>query len=305
MAITTQADLSNFATTTAYDLYAWGALRPELCFDQFATVKATNQSHNGATVRFGFVGDLAPSTTPLSETVDTTPTTLTQSYVDITMQEYGAAVTTTGLVRGTSYVPVDPVAAERTGYNAGLTIDTLIQDTLAGGSNTTDITSETENTLSSDLLRRTDAALVGRNVRTLKGSKYVLVIHPEQEYDLRSETDAAGWRYFQAHSGNAGEGVYTGQIGTYEHFHVITNNRVKTTGTGATKSYNAYAIGAEAIAKAHSKMPGYGAYPRVGPGPVVDIHRRFVPVQWYWLGGYGIFREEALQVLTTRSGINS
>lgn len=56
--------------TKAYDLLAYPALRPEMIFDQFATVRATRQSHNGSSVQFTFVGDLPEATTPLLENID-------------------------------------------------------------------------------------------------------------------------------------------------------------------------------------------------------------------------------------------
>jgi len=46
------------------------ALRPELIFDQFATVRATNTTHRGGSVRFSFVDDIAEQTSPLLENID-------------------------------------------------------------------------------------------------------------------------------------------------------------------------------------------------------------------------------------------
>jgi hypothetical protein len=41
-------------------------------------------------------------------------------------------------------------------------------------------------------------------------------------------------------------------------------------------------------------VDGNGEFPLVVPGPVVDSLRRFVPIGWYDLVGYGIFRQAAV-----------
>jgi len=38
-------------------------------------------------------------------------------------------------------------------------------------------------------------------------------------------------------------------------------------------------------------------------GPVVDSLMRFNPVGWYWLGGYGIFRQAAIRVINSSSSL--
>ena len=67
-----QIDLSvgSQFVTTAYNLVAYPSLRPQLILDQFATVRATKQTHRGSSVRFSFVDDLAEATTPLLENID-------------------------------------------------------------------------------------------------------------------------------------------------------------------------------------------------------------------------------------------
>lgn len=297
--VLTDASAAANLITTAYDLAAWPSLRPELIFDQFASVRATNQSHNGSAVRFTFVSDLAPVTASLAESTDVDSVALSTSTVTLTLAEKGSAVTTTGLARGTSFVPLDPVAAERVGFNAGISMDTLARLALDGGTNITTITAA----LTASDFRKTDAALKGRFARAF-GDSYIAVIHPDVEYDIRNASDAASWRYFQANNATVGEGIMRGEIGRFEHFRVVTNPRILTTGAGPTKSYKNFFFGQEALAKAYSKAAGYGPYARVEPGPVVDRLKRFVPIGWYWLGAYGVFRQESLQVVNCYSGLN-
>ena len=68
--------------------------------------------------------DLAEATTPLLENIDVDSAAMEAKGLVVPMQEYGNAVTTTALLRGTSMIPIDPLVAERVGYNAGASIDT-------------------------------------------------------------------------------------------------------------------------------------------------------------------------------------
>jgi N4-gp56 family major capsid protein len=276
-------------STKAYDLAAWPALRPELVFDQFANVRATNQSHRGSSVQFTFVDDLAEATAPLLENIDVDSAALASETVTVNLAEYGNAVTTTALLRGTGFIPVDPLAAERVGYNAGLSVDSLARTALEAA--TTTVGDGTGN-LDSWLLREAVYELQSKNVRPFSGGSYVAVISPVQAQQLKSESDAAGWRYVVGENPGMGNSIYMGEIGNYEGCRIIVNNHLGASGDG-------FVIGAEALAKAYSSAPGFGPLPGVVVSPVVDKLRRFASVGWYWLGGYKIFRDDAVVKLDT------
>ena len=44
----------------------------------------------------------------------------------------------------------------------------------------------------------------------------------------------------------------------------------------------------------YKRQDGNGAFPHVVPGPITDRLRRYVPLGWYWLGAYQIFRQASL-----------
>ena len=115
---------------TAFEKMAYFALRPELYYDQFAEVEATNATNPGDTHTFTIFQDLAVASSEISETVDVTPVALSDSQVSVTMKEYGNAVVTSAKLRATSFIPVDPVAANAVGFNAGVSIDTVCRNVL-------------------------------------------------------------------------------------------------------------------------------------------------------------------------------
>jgi N4-gp56 family major capsid protein len=291
--------------TKAYDLAVYPSLRPELIFDQFATVRASNTTHRGGSVRFSFVDDISEQTTPLLENIDVDSVTLSSKALTISMREYGTAVTNTALLRGTSMIAMDPLIAERVGYNAGLSVDTLARVAL----DVTSITYDDATTgsvgsvgnaaapLDGDALRNGVAILRSNNVRPLRGGNYVAVISPYQAQQLMSDTTDTGFRWMVGYAGGmgqAGNSVFMGEVGTYEGVRLVVNNHITNQGRG-------YLMGAEALAKAYSTAPGFGPQPGTVVAPVVDKLKRFASVGWYHLVGYSVFRTEALLHINTQA----
>jgi len=317
VAITQASSLS--VDQAAYDRLAYFALRSEMLFDQAADVQATNQAMPGSSVIFTIFADLAAATSTLSETADLTPETMSDSQVTVTLAEYGNTVNTTAKLRGTSFLDVDATAANLIGYNAGISIDTVVQEILAAGSNvayggggssdpSSRVTVAAEDIIEANDIRKQTAALRGANVATFNGY-YMGYIHPDVSYDLRRETGNASWN--APHVAVDTANIYNGEIGTFESVRFIETPRAKvfanasngTSTTGTIDVYCTHIMGRQALAKAYSQIDGNGAYAKVVRGPVVDSLMRFNPIGWYWLGGYGRFREASLRRIDGASSI--
>jgi len=305
---------------TAYDLRAFYALRPELYFDPVATVKPTAQSFNGAGVIFTIQSDLAAATTPLSESSDVSAVAMSDTQVTVNLAEYGNAVITTGLLRGTSFVNFDPVVANVLGFNAGLSLDTIARNVLQAGTNvnypkdwrsaangTNRATIIPTDVLNAAAFRLSVARLRAAFVQPINGY-YVAFIHPDVSVDLRSETSGGNWRDPHAYSDPAD--IWNGEVGVFEAVRVIETPRAPLfadagSSPATTDVYASLFLGQEALAKAHSLSDGNGNLPTIIPGPVTDHLRRFVPMGWYFLGNYGIFRQAALRRVECASSIGA
>ena len=302
---------------TAFDRIAYFALRSELLFDAVADVQPVAQSMPGSSVKFTIFGDLAAATTALTEDTDVTPVVMSDSQVEVTLAEYGNAVNTTAKLRGTSFLDVDSAAANVVGYNAGISIDSVIRDVLSAGTNvvyggggattpSSRATVEAEDIIEANDVRKVVAALRGANAVSFNGM-YMGYIHPDVSYDLRRETGVASWRDPHVYSDPAG--IYNGEVGAFEGVRFIETPRAKNfenAGNGSTVDvYCTHICGRQALAKAHSIVDGNGPFPRVVRGPVVDVLSRFQPVGWYWLGGYARFREASLRRIESSSSIGA
>jgi N4-gp56 family major capsid protein len=314
MAYTQASSLS--VDQAAFDRIAFFALRSELLFDAVADVQPTNQSMPGSTVTFTIFNDLAAATSALTETSDVTAVAMSDSQVSVTLAEYGNAVLTTAKLRGTSFLDVDTVAANVVGYNAGISIDSVVRSVLEAGTNvnyatggatdpTSRVTIAAEDIIAADDLRKVTAQLRGDNVPTFNGL-YMGYIHPDVSYDLRSETGAAAWR--DPHVYVDTDMIYNGEIGAFEGIRFIETPRAPLFVDGGASNVDAYGtlvMGRQALAKAHSITDGNGANPSIVRGPVVDTLERFQPIGWYWLGGYGRFREASLRRIESSSSIGA
>ena len=313
MAITQASSLST--DQVAFDQIAYFALRSEMLFDAAADVQPVAQSMPGSSVKFTIFSELADAISTLAETTDLTPSTMGDSQVEVTLAEYGNTINTTAKLRGTSFLDVDAVAANLIGYNAGSSIDTVVANVLkaatnviyGGGGSTTptsNATVQAEDIIEANDVRIATAQLRGSKAQTFNGM-YMGFIHPDVSYDLRRETGAASWR--DPHNYVDTAQIYNGEIGAFESVRFIETPRAPLDLTGGSAStvdlYQTIIMGRQSLAKAHSITDGNGAYPKVVRGPVVDSLMRFNPVGWYWLGGYGIFRQAAIRVLNTSSSL--
>lgn len=305
----------------AWEQKAYFPLRANTFWDTLATVKATNETHTGASITFNIPTELASASSSLTELTDVTPATMADSTVTVTLAEKGNAVKTSAKLRGTSYLPVDPIIANLIGYNAALSIDDVVLAAvdsgitnvrLAGG--VAGVTSiATSNVVAGTELGYMAAKLAGNNAAPFMDGAYMGLIHPDAAYDLKEATSGNTWQEAEKYTMDGQGRVYNNRIGRYKRANWLETTRVTvdtnaSNGSGSTGNidvYRTYMLGSEAIAKAFSKAPGYGPQPRMVVAPVTDVLRRFTGLGWYHLVGYSVFRAAACYVLKSASSIGS
>lgn len=292
----------------AFEQLAYFAFRAQPLHSDYASVRATKQTHRGSGVTFTIYADLAQATTALTETSDVTAVALSDSTVTVNLAEYGNAVVTTAALRGQSFFNVDSDAAAIVGYNAADSLDQVVADLLYAGSNVKYVSQSSRgalvaaNVITSSVVREQVAAMRTASVPTFNGGSYIGFIHPDVAYDFIGGTAVNDLRSFQIRQDAAG--VRQGSIGTFDGVDFIETPRALLVADGGSSNVDAYGtviIGQQAMAHAFSTM--YGANPSVVVGPVTDSLRRFQPVGWYAMCGYGRFREAAIRRIESASSI--
>ena len=281
-----------------------------------ADVRSTAQSHNAATVQFTFIDEINQATTALTENADVTPVAISDSKVDVTLAEYGNAVVTSAKIRGTSFLNVDADAANIIGYNMANSMDKIVSDVangsttaaqiMYGGDATTRGGIEAPDEYTAALGRKAVAQLRTDSAPGWENGNYMAIIHPDVSYDLRSDnavTDVIQYQLYQQ-----GEPIRVGSIGTFNGITYIENPRaglLADAGDSNVDVYQTLICGRQALAKGFSRAPGFGADPTIVVGPVTDTLRRFNPIGWYHLVGYGRFREKCMIRVETSSSIGA
>ncbi len=271
----------------------------------------------GATVVFTIQNDLPIASTALNELTDLTPVAMSDSQVSIALAEYGNVTVTTAKLRGEAFVEIDPIQANVIGYNAAVSIDEVAKNIAQAGT-TVDYATGTGvaptsrasitplNTFGAANVRLEKARLRRANVPTFGGA-YVAYIHPDVSYDLQGQTGTNTWT--DPHTYSQPDEIWQGEIGMFQGVRFIETPRAPWFGNAGsspttTSVYGTLFMGRQALAKAHSIVDGNGDNPHIVPGPVTDYLRRFLPLGWYHLVGYGVFRQAALRRVESSSSID-
>ncbi len=302
--------------TTAFEQISYFALRSQPLFEMLADVRSTAQSHNAATVQFTFIDEINQATTALTENADVTPVAISDSKVDVALAEYGNAVVTSAKIRGTSFLNVDADAANIIGYNMANSMDKIVSD-VANGSTETDqimycggaasrgaLTTGDEYTAADG--RKAVAQLRTDSAPGWENGNYMAIVHPDVSYDLRSDTTVTDVIQYQLYQ--QGEPIRVGSIGTFNGITYIENPRAGLLADAGDSNHDVYQTlicGRQALAKGFSRAPGFGADPTIVVGPVTDTLRRFNPIGWYHLVGYGRFREKCMIRVESISSIGA
>lgn len=150
----------------------------------------------GKTIWFNRPVHLAAQTTPLSESVTPSQVQLSSEGVSTQVAIYGAYTAMSELSR-MSMIDIDWMADEF-GYNAQLTVDTLIRNEYNASASgiLTAATVSAGAVLTGDKVRRAVTRLRNSDVPGVfdGNEKYALVCHPNTLYDLMADTSAGGWQ---------------------------------------------------------------------------------------------------------------
>lgn len=302
---------------TAYDKYVEMNLRTEPMFRKFADKRPVDVTNPGATVVFQLHNDLSRVTSALTEASDVDSVALNNTNkVQVTVNEYGNAVTTTERLALESLSAIDPAVADMLAYNLRDSLDALVYAKLVGlatgryaGTSSDDetsvngddktvggtVTGANAQLVAADI-RKAVARLRAASVQPREGAFYMGMLHPDTSYDLRTEAATSGanvWRephtYTEAGVGN----VWSGEVGVYEGVKFVESARVETVGG----DHKVIVMGKQALVEAVSYEP------KTVISPVTDKLMRFRSAGWKGLLGWNVFRPEARYVITCESSI--
>lgn len=296
----TSTDPSSLGTSLvqgAYDRLVEFQNRQSPLFRNVADKRPVQVDKPGDSVTFQFYNDLAPATTPLNEVTD--PDILgipSTSSVQVTLNEYGAVVSSTVLLHVEALSDVDPAIANIIGFQQRDTLDTLVRDELSTGTETVDPGSSAS--LAGDDIRKARLQLVENAAMPRVGDYYACYLHPRVAFDFKKDTDPSG--YIEIHKYAAPDAFFTGTTGLFEGVFFVETPRAKSVVSGTSPSqittYHTLVMGAQALAEAVAIEPH-----TVVDGTISDPLRRKLTIGWHGVLGWGVYRQKSLLRIETQS----
>lgn len=204
---------------TFYDMTLIDLVEPELVHAQFGQ-KRPIPKNGGKIIEFRQFSSLPKALTPLTEGVTPDGRKLSVSSKTAEVAQFGDYVTVSDMLELTAIDPVIIETTKLTSSQAGRTLDTVVRNVLAGGTNVlyqpkstgTEVTSrktlDKTCTLTPATVRRAAGLLKRMNAKKIDGS-YVAIIHPDVATDIMGTEE---WIDAQKHVNP--EKIYNGEIGS-------------------------------------------------------------------------------------------
>lgn len=295
---------------TAYDTSVNWYLNDMVTFREFVDKRPVSQAMAGDVVTLTVLGQLPVATTPLTELLDVDAQAMpAPRQVSITLQEYGNAVNSTHKLDALAFTQsiVQDIGFE-IATNLQESLDVIYRNVLNGAVNVF-WTKAADGSLtrtapatgivgyfSGKAGSAAVSLLRGRKAQPKDGKNYIAHIHPDVAFDLRTSVGDSLW--VDPHKYVDTAHIYAGEVGTFGGARYIENTRV-TKGQGInTNEYSTYFCGREGLMEAVATEPG------VRLGPITDKLSRFRPIGWYTLLGVNRFRENALEIVRTKSSLD-
>lgn len=200
---------------TFYDRTLLERLKPKLVFLQYGQ-KKTIPKREGATGNWRRFTSLSPATTPLVEGVTPQGDRLVVEYVSATVQGYGNFVYLTDLIDMAGIDPVATETVELMGENAAETLDIVVRDVVARGTNvyrvngrTTRATVAAGDIIDGATMRRARRIMARNNAKPVPGAgAYIGIVHPDVAYDIMGDP---AWVNANQYAGS--QKIFDGEIG--------------------------------------------------------------------------------------------
>ena len=190
--------------------------KPTMIHAQFGQ-KVEIPKGKGKTIAWDKMSPLPKAKVPLTEGITPEGTAINISRVTCTPEQYGAYVSTTDQFEFFTPNPSPEVLRinEVLGDNAGETLDSLTADVLSTGTNvqypngkTARASLTSDDVLTVAEIKKAVRTLKGNRAKTLKGGKYVAIIHTDIAHDLMNDSE---WKY--PHQYVDTKQIYDGEIG--------------------------------------------------------------------------------------------
>lgn len=223
-------------------------LEAELRFQDYAD-KYTLPKASGNEAVWTRYTNFAANITPLSEGVTPDGLTLASTQISAIPLPFGDYVALSDFLLAEAIDPVIESATDLLGYRQGLSVDTIIRNTLhnavtnqfAGTGNASENDLAAGDVFNAPEVRKAVYKLRKENVRPV-GDSYVGIIHPAQVFDLQSDNSIGAWLEINKYT-TVGP-LYKGEIGKMYGVRFVESTNVQVVANATPIDvYRPYVIG--------------------------------------------------------------
>ena len=301
----------SLAVETAYSLALEWSLNNYGIMRQFVSKRPERVAHPAQTVtmkKWNYFSEAAVTAakTPLNEVQDVAARRLpATTNVVIEATEHGDVVEHTEFFEGRALVPFEAAKARTLADQSAKVIDELIQDQILADKSadiddlteSDSVTGVGEGLITAERIREMAIQFLEDNVPTYAGGFYFAVSQPRVLADIRREAGVGGWRNPKDYMDSNLLKALPNEVGEFEGFRYISNNRVRTTAAAAAdaQAFTLYAFGSGGLAEHVVTAP------QVRVAPQTDALRRFHGLGWYFDMGWKVYEPLAIQVLSVNA----
>lgn len=199
--------------------------------------------NGGKTINFRKYSAFAAATSALTEGVTPAGKAISLSEKTATIAQYGDFVEVSDMLDMTHIDPVLDEVADILGEQAADTLDQIVRDIVAAGTNvqyannaTSRNTVDGTDILTVDEIRQAVRTLKNNKVQPLGDGKYVAIIHPNAVYDLQGDD-----RWINANQYAGSTNIFSGEIGMIHGVRFVETTNTKIFAAAGTNNADVYA----------------------------------------------------------------
>jgi N4-gp56 family major capsid protein len=289
--------------------------KESLIFEKY-TGKVKLRAHSGNTVRFPKKHRITPKNTLLKEGKTPDPNKIQLSAITATVEQHGDYIMFTDVALGTSIYELMSVARSGQAYESAEIKNALIRDDILANDSiqvayadkvvtngtTTEVSSvsaidETAK-LTVDTVRKMIRIMKKNNIKPIVGKDFVMMIHPDQWYDLTSDPK---WEDMHKHTDPTP--MYDGEIGRISGMRFVETTTVLVTKDGEAGGtvYHSLVLGAEGVDEVEMEGGGVKTIAKgLGSGGTADPLNQRATVGWKMFHGLSV--KDPLAVIELMTG---
>lgn len=211
-------------------------------------MKKNIPARGGKSIEWRRFEKIAVATHVLTEGTAPASTQATVSNVAATISQYGAYSQLSDLLSTQAFDPVISEYSEKYGIHMAEVLDTVVRDTLVGGTNIQYASTATSiGNVGSGMyvnaaeLREAKRTLARQNAKPVEGGRFVCVVHPDNTKDLFADSDIVN-AFEKAADRGPNNPLFSGELGDWMGIKFVESTNVRVSASLGLSGADVYSV---------------------------------------------------------------